>query len=455
MLQAVADLADDEIASGLGRLQAAEFLHEARLFPQIEYTFKHSLTHEVTYGTLLHERRRSLHVRTLEAIERLYPHTLAEHRHQLVHHAFRGDAWGKALAHLRDLNETPSDAAIGEVMGGGPESPGRLWWAAEHERARRAAQRDLAVAASFGNFGFRVVSGCRLGQAHHALGDYVRATDVLRQVVASLPDDLARERFGMAGSASVFARCYLAWSLAEQGEFADGATLGAEGVQIAEAADDAYSLGQAAYGLGTLHVLQGRHEQAISLLERALVVARLADIPFLFPFLVGVLGAARALGGDPVGGVPLLEQAVEQAASMKLRAHHAMRLTWLGQAYLLTGAHDSARDTARRAVLLADECQERGLRARALCLIADITAVDEKPDPAAADAAYGEAGTLAGELGMRPLVAESRLGRGRLHRRMGDRALAREHLAAAAALFETMDMPTRLAAVRVELSATN
>ena len=113
----------------------------------------------------------------------------------------------------------------------------------------------------------------------------------------------------------------------------------------------------------------------------------------------------------------------------------------------------SATFTARRAVLLADECQERGLRARALCLIADITAADEKPDPAA-EAAYGEAGTLARELGMRPLVAESQLGRGRLHRRMGDRALAREHLAAAAALFETMDMPSRLAAVRVELSAT-
>ena len=54
-------------------LQAAEFLYETRLFPDLEYTFKHALTHEVAYGGLLHERRRALHARIVEAIERLLP----------------------------------------------------------------------------------------------------------------------------------------------------------------------------------------------------------------------------------------------------------------------------------------------------------------------------------------------------------------------------------------------
>ena len=44
---------------GLGRLQAAEFLYETSLFPDLEYTFKHALTHEVAYGSLLQERRRA------------------------------------------------------------------------------------------------------------------------------------------------------------------------------------------------------------------------------------------------------------------------------------------------------------------------------------------------------------------------------------------------------------
>ena len=41
------------------------------LFPELEYTFKHALTHEVAYGSLLQERRRVLHARIVEAIEKL------------------------------------------------------------------------------------------------------------------------------------------------------------------------------------------------------------------------------------------------------------------------------------------------------------------------------------------------------------------------------------------------
>ena len=51
------------LASRLGHLKAAEFLYEASLFPDPEYTFKHALTHEVAYGSLLHDRRRALHAR--------------------------------------------------------------------------------------------------------------------------------------------------------------------------------------------------------------------------------------------------------------------------------------------------------------------------------------------------------------------------------------------------------
>ena len=54
---------------GLARLQAAEFLYETSLFPDLEYTFKHALTHEVAYGSLLQERRRALHARIMGAIE--------------------------------------------------------------------------------------------------------------------------------------------------------------------------------------------------------------------------------------------------------------------------------------------------------------------------------------------------------------------------------------------------
>jgi len=82
-------------------LQAAEFLYEFGFLPGIEYTFKHALTHEVAYGTLLQDRRRALHVRIVETIERTYPDRLAEHVERLAHHAFLGENWAKALTYLQ------------------------------------------------------------------------------------------------------------------------------------------------------------------------------------------------------------------------------------------------------------------------------------------------------------------------------------------------------------------
>ena len=101
LLQAIAELPEDALRRGLARLQAAEFLYEAGLFPDLEYTFKHALTHEVAYGSLLQDRRRALHGQIVEAIERLYPDRLAEHVERLAHHAFRGEAWDKAVTYLR------------------------------------------------------------------------------------------------------------------------------------------------------------------------------------------------------------------------------------------------------------------------------------------------------------------------------------------------------------------
>jgi predicted ATPase len=100
VVAAVAGRAADALADGLARLQATEFLYETSLVPDAVYTFKHALTHEVAYGSLLHERRRALHARIVEAVETLYPDRLAEHAERLAHHAVRGEAWGKAFAYL-------------------------------------------------------------------------------------------------------------------------------------------------------------------------------------------------------------------------------------------------------------------------------------------------------------------------------------------------------------------
>ena len=101
LLQAIAELPEEALHRGLAHLQAAEFLYETRLFPERDYTFKHALTHEVAYGSLLQERRRALHARIVEAIEALAADRLAEQVERLAHHALRGEVWDKAVAYCR------------------------------------------------------------------------------------------------------------------------------------------------------------------------------------------------------------------------------------------------------------------------------------------------------------------------------------------------------------------
>jgi predicted ATPase len=68
LLQAVSDEPEETLRVALSRLQAAEFLYERRLYPDLELTFKHALTHEVAYGSLLRGRRRLHHARVVSAI---------------------------------------------------------------------------------------------------------------------------------------------------------------------------------------------------------------------------------------------------------------------------------------------------------------------------------------------------------------------------------------------------
>jgi tetratricopeptide (TPR) repeat protein len=101
LLHAIAEQPEDSLRQGLQHLQGAEFLYETSLFPDLEYTFKHALTHEVAYGSMLQERRRVLHARIVDAIEALHRERLPEQIERLAHHAFRGEAWEKALGYLR------------------------------------------------------------------------------------------------------------------------------------------------------------------------------------------------------------------------------------------------------------------------------------------------------------------------------------------------------------------
>jgi len=101
LLQALTALSEEMLRGALTHLQTAEFLYEASLFPELEYTFKHALTQEVAYGSLLSEQRRALHAHIVDAIETLYADRLTSQIERLAYHAFQGAAWEKAIAYFR------------------------------------------------------------------------------------------------------------------------------------------------------------------------------------------------------------------------------------------------------------------------------------------------------------------------------------------------------------------
>ncbi len=124
ILEAIVDEPEEPLRRRLARLQAAEFLYETSLFPEPEYTFKHALTLEVAYESVLRERRRTLHTRVLDALERVYARRLSEKVELLAHHAVRGEAWSRAARYLYQAGER----ALAQARPGLRRASSRVRW---------------------------------------------------------------------------------------------------------------------------------------------------------------------------------------------------------------------------------------------------------------------------------------------------------------------------------------
>ncbi len=515
LLQAIADLPDEALRRGLDHLQAAEFLYETRLFPDLEYTFKHALTHEVAYGSLLHERRRALHARIVEAMEAAYTDRLAEQVERLAHHAAKGELWDRAVTYLRQagvrafarsanrevaffeqalplLSRLPESREreelavdlrfdlrnslqmLGQFKEAIPfvreaeriartlDDPRRLglvsaylswyhWGMGHYADALGFARAVLSSAEALDDLPLRVVGLFYDGVVHHAAGDHRRATERLRAVGTALAGELAYQRLGLAGFPAALSRCFLSWALGEQGLFVDGIAEGREGIRIAEVVDHPYSLIQASWGLGHLYCTSGDFEQAVPLLERALTLVRERSVPILFHLTARPLGYARAMTGRVREGLTLLEGAQAVQQSIGARHLHALCVVQLGEVSALAGRHDDARRLAGKTLTIAREVSERGHEAYALRLLGELAAHGDAADIETAEGRYHEALTLADELGMRPLVAHCHLGLAKLYRRTGKRIESDEHFAAATTMYREMGMTYWLEKAEAEM----
>jgi class 3 adenylate cyclase/tetratricopeptide (TPR) repeat protein len=516
LLQAIAEGPEEALRQGLAHLQAAEFLYETTLFPDLEYAFKHALTHEVAYGSLLQEQRRALHVRIVETIEQLFTDRLVEHVERQAHHALRGELWGKAVTYLRqaggkaasrsayreaatwfeqaltalgrlpETRETIEQAidlrgelsnslwpvgeidrmahclaeaealatALGDQLRLGRVSAQRsrhFYVTGQQDRAVESGRRALAIARALRNLPLEVAATFYLGGAHFLRGEYLLAIDFCRRNLQMLRGDLARERFGLPGLATVLSRMILTGSLGERGEFTEGTSCGEEAIRLAEAADHPVSMALAHFFSGFLCLRQGDLQRALRPLERCLELCRLGAFMFLVPQTASALGSAYALLGRTADTGPLLLEAQEREARMSGVLLRPLVHVWVGEARLHAGLLDEAFDSATRALAIARESRERGHEGWALRLLGEVVSHRDNPNVEKAEGYYREALTLAEHLGMRPLAAHCYFAVGTLYRRTGKRQQAQEPLTTATAMYREMDMRFRLKQAEAEM----
>jgi len=248
LLQAIADDPAGSLHEGLARLQAAEFLYETQLFPEVEYTFKHALTHEVTYGSLLRDRRCALHARSIEVIETLHSERLVDYVEQLARHAVEGEIWDKAVGYLAEAGtKAKRRSAFHEAQIAFEQGLAALRHLPE-TRETRAHAIDLLIS---------------LRNARMMCGDLATGYDCLREAHA-LAKQLGDER------RSVFVSLVLAehyWLTV--GDQDRAVELGEEAHAIADRLGDAILRSAAAGNTGVAHFFRGDYRRARDLLMEA------------------------------------------------------------------------------------------------------------------------------------------------------------------------------------------
>jgi tetratricopeptide (TPR) repeat protein len=105
ILRRVVEVTETELPLALDKLAAGEFIYERALYPEMEYIFKHALTQEVAYHSVLTERRKTLHKRTAQTVEALFAESLEAHYGELAHHYTLSGNAEKAVEYLHLAGE--------------------------------------------------------------------------------------------------------------------------------------------------------------------------------------------------------------------------------------------------------------------------------------------------------------------------------------------------------------
>jgi tetratricopeptide (TPR) repeat protein len=501
LLQAMTHLSEEAMHGSLEHLQAVGFLYETRVVPELTYTFKHALTHEVAYGSLLLERRRVLHARILEAMETLYADRLAEQVERLAHHALRGEVWDKAVTYCQQAGARDADRAAFreavtsleqalQALAHLPESSdtrvlaidlrlplvGALAALGEHRRRgallreAEALARVLADRARLGRVLSEMSSALwqtgdpdgaiavgrqalelavELGesalqmQAAHFLGEVYHTIGNFGRAAELLRQNVetAGRESGTPGMAwRLRSQAWLARTLSTLGAFAEARRHGEDALRLATLEGRGNTPVVAHGCLGAVYQAQGDLEHAIRVFEQGLALCRASGNRNWWRVMATSLGYAYALQGRLAEGRTLLEKALSESIAMGGLRGHVYQLIRLSEVCCLAGHGEEARQHARQALDLARQQKERGHEALALHQLGVVYAHTSPLDAELAEAHYQQALTLAEALGMRPLQAHCHRSLGSLYATTGQTECARVELSTAITLYRDMEI---------------
>jgi len=217
LLRRVSDLASDELDAAVAALRRAEFIHEEALYPDVEYSFRHPLTHEVAERSQLATHRRRVHLAVARALEDLHADKLDENAALLAHHwDLGGEAEPAARWHRR----------AAELIAGSNSPEARRHWARVRELAEQIG--DPAVALALGQQSRLMILeyGWRLGMSADEANELLREGEAWAQ-----RHDDPRARAALYNAFAI--PC--AFSLGDPGRASE---LSAAGLRLAEQAGD-------------------------------------------------------------------------------------------------------------------------------------------------------------------------------------------------------------------------
>ncbi|GIK41630.1 MAG: adenylyl cyclase [Chloroflexota bacterium] len=259
-------------------LQALDFIQPGGvLLQQRLFLFKHSITHEVTYATLLEQQERSLHGAVAEALERWQPEAVE----RLAYHFSRSEAQDKMLFYLdlaagKAQHEYANETALAYYAQALTLAERWRWRKGQveilHVLGRREEQKAnlQALAANLEAPTFEV--GYLWGQYYEATGNYAKAQAAIELALAD-----SRDKRDLAGEARSLA--YLGLIARRQGNYEQAKTWYRQALALFESKHvptepEAWVLTQVFNGLGTVFRQQGHFDQARQCHEQALALSR-------------------------------------------------------------------------------------------------------------------------------------------------------------------------------------